>query len=35
VRRVEDRMLAPLSSSERKTLDDLLSRIGEHAKSGA
>jgi DNA-binding MarR family transcriptional regulator len=34
VRRVEDDMLAPLSASERKTLDTLLLRIGEHAQSG-
>ena len=32
VRRVEDGMLAPLSASERKTLDALLLRIGEHAQ---
>jgi DNA-binding MarR family transcriptional regulator len=34
VRRVEDDLLAPLSASERKTLDALLLRIGEHAKPG-
>jgi len=34
VRRVEDDMLAPLSASERRTLDALLLRIGEHAKAG-
>jgi len=32
VRRVEDGLLAPLSASERKTLDALLLRIGEHAQ---
>jgi len=32
VRSVEDGMLAPLSASERKTLDALLLRIGEHAQ---
>jgi DNA-binding MarR family transcriptional regulator len=35
VRGVEDSMLAPLSATERKTLDALLQRIGEHAKPGS
>lgn len=34
VQRVEEGLLAPLSASERKTLDALLLRIGEHARPG-
>jgi len=34
VRRVEDGMPAPPTASERKTLDALLLRIGEHAQLG-